>query len=341
MQRRTLLTSLMFLPLTPAAAGSGTALDAWQQWAERFVTPEGRVVDDGQGGISHSEGQGYGLVLAQAFGDRDRFRRIEDWTREHLAIRQDALMAWKWHPDHGVEDWHNATDGDLFRAWALLRAARDSGWDDREETLAAIIRDLLALGLASDPRAEGEPLITPGAEALRSPERLLVNPSYVMSRALRELGDHAKEPRLVRAADHGETLLRDLAAGGFLPDWIEITRQGIVAPGAHDFRSGYDALRIPLYLVWSGQAGHPAVAAALRGFDSAATPGHLAVVLDPSGQVLAESDLPGYRAVRDLAAGSEIRTEPGDMARQPYYPATLQMLAMVAQRESSPTRRQL
>ena len=32
-------------------------------------------------------------------------------------------MAWKWVPDPhtNVADWHNATDGDLLRAWALLR----------------------------------------------------------------------------------------------------------------------------------------------------------------------------------------------------------------------------
>ncbi len=75
------------------------------------------VIDDGNDGISHSEGQAYGLLLAQALGDRDAFRRIEGWTQSKLAIRPDGLMAWKWQAD-GVADLRNATDGDILRAWA-------------------------------------------------------------------------------------------------------------------------------------------------------------------------------------------------------------------------------
>ena len=102
-------------------------LTQWQQWQRRYVS-FGRVIDAQQGGISHSEGQGYGLLLAQAHGDRQAFDEIDAWTRHHLAIRDDRLMAWKWQPGPGnnVADWHNATDGDLFRAWALLRGGLSS-----------------------------------------------------------------------------------------------------------------------------------------------------------------------------------------------------------------------
>ena len=38
----------------------------WRIFKQRFLAADGRIVDDGNGGISHSEGQGYGMVLAEA-----------------------------------------------------------------------------------------------------------------------------------------------------------------------------------------------------------------------------------------------------------------------------------
>lgn len=335
MQRRRFLASLLMVPPSVRLARAEAESDGWRQWVQSFVTDDGRVVDDGQGGISHSEGQGYGLLLAQAFGDRDTFERLESWAAANLCIRQDALMAWKWSTSGGVEEWQNATDGDLFRAWALLRAERDSGWGARMPLARAILDDVLALCVGTDPRTEDELLLTPGAEALRTPERLLVNPSYFLTRAMRELGDVIGDARLVRAADHGETLLAELAAAGMLPDWLTLTPEGITAPEHHAFRFGFDALRIPLYLVWSGRAAHPAVAMAMRLMERARSPGHLAVTLDPSGQVVAESNLPGFIAIRKLVRGTPVTVEAADIASQPYYPATLQLLCAVAQREAA------
>lgn len=316
------------------------AADGWHEWSRDFLMPDGRVVDHEQGGISHSEGQAYGLLLAQAYGDEAAFARIEAWTRAHLAIRQDSLLAWKWQPDpqdgNGV-DWRNATDGDLLRAWALLRACRDSGWSGYDNSFRAIARDLVALCLAPDPRALAEHLLLPGAEARRAPDRVLVNPSYFMPRALRELGEAAQEPKLVACADHAETVLAELAAAGRMADWIDITARGFDAPREHDLRWGYDALRIPLYLVWSGQAAHPAVAQARAMMLATPLPDHVAVVIGVDGAILATSDHAGFRAIPELALCRHLdgrNSGSADGARAPYYPATLALLADVALRES-------
>ncbi len=309
--------------------------DAWPIWRERFVAPDGRVVDTGQHGISHSEGQGYGLILAQAFGDRETFDRIESWTRAHIANRQDALMSWKWDPAQAenIPDWHNATDGDLFRAWAHLRASLDSGWSTDPSVAAEIARDIVRLCLAPDPRVPGQPLLMPGAEAVHQPGRVLVNPSYYLLRAMRQLGAAYEAPELGHAADHGEALLSELAGTGFVPDWVAVTAEGFDKPEDHDFRSSYDALRIPLYLVWSGRGDHPAVGTILRMLMTATLPGHFAVSTDAEGQVLGQSNEAGFHAIAALAAGVVPQLSADSIATQPYYPATLQMLAYVAARE--------
>lgn len=308
---------------------------AWSSWAARFLGADGRVIDDQAGGISHSEGQGYGLLLAQAHGDKTAFRGIEDWTTANLQVRQDHLMAWRWHVNGAVRamDWHSATDGDVFRAWALLRAGRATGCSDWVARAVAIARDIDALCIAPDPRAPRLPILRPGAEARMTADRVLFNPSYIMPRALRALGTAAGTPRLIAAADHGERLIADLAGQGAVPDWIDVTEQGFDAPREHDLRSGYDALRLPLYLIWSGQGGHPGVARGLETLQRARAPGHLAVVTDADGAVTAESDQPGYLSIAALARCRPRPVTPTDAAGQSYYPATLQLLAQVAARE--------
>ncbi len=55
---------LALLAGNPAQAE--TAQRAWSEFRTRFLTADGRVVDTGNQGVSHSEGQGYGLLLAAA-----------------------------------------------------------------------------------------------------------------------------------------------------------------------------------------------------------------------------------------------------------------------------------
>ena len=109
----------------------------WRSYLARFVTADGRVVDTANGGVSHSESQGYGMLLAVAAGDRSTFERIWGWTRANLMTRDDALLAWRWEPNQrpAVADMNNATDGDLLVAWALTEAAE--GWSDASYRTAA------------------------------------------------------------------------------------------------------------------------------------------------------------------------------------------------------------
>ena len=334
MTRRSLICAALCAstPLLRAAFADDPPTQ-WQQWQRRYVS-SGRVVDAQQGGISHSEGQGYGLLLAQAHGDREAFDEIDAWTRQHLAIRDDRLMAWKWQPGAGnnIPNWHNATDGDLFRAWALLRAGRDSGWTEHTDAALRIARDIARLCLAPDPRTANGPLLLPGAEARRDANRVLINPSYIMPRALRELGEAAGEPALVRAADHGETVLAELAATGFLPNWVDVTPAGFAMPTEHDFRWGYDALRIPLYLAWSGRTDHPAVRSAASLMSDGALPGHVVVEATPQGEVLQASDRAGFTAIRRLIDCADIDVSSAVIGAD-YYSDTLLMLIDLAFRQ--------
>ena len=131
--RRALLSALggtglaAALPRPAQAAAVASDQAQWLEFRQRFITADGRVVDTGNRNVSHSEGQGYGMLLAEAFDDRPTFNRLLGWTRATL-LRPEGLHAWRFKPGGiGVDDNNNATDGDLYIGWALLRAAQR--WD--------------------------------------------------------------------------------------------------------------------------------------------------------------------------------------------------------------------
>ena len=137
-----------------ASALSGTLtsdLGLYQTYLQRFVTPDGRVIDNVNGNITHTESQGYGMLLAVAAGDRETFDRIWTFTETNLYVRPDGLASWKWSPEGGkadaetgqVADPNNASDGDLLIAWALAEAAA-AGWNPDYAQRADKIIDALS-----------------------------------------------------------------------------------------------------------------------------------------------------------------------------------------------------
>ncbi len=75
------LLAAFHITIASAAPGPATLLaDGWRQYKERFVTSDGRVVDNANGGISHSEGQGY-----PQFVKRQRLK---------VALLHTALRSW-------------------------------------------------------------------------------------------------------------------------------------------------------------------------------------------------------------------------------------------------------
>src|SRR5665213_3634964 len=82
-----------------ASRHTGT-IDAadWAIFKHRFIRDDGQLVDSFSQ-LSHSEGQGYALLLALAANDRPTFDRVWAWTRTNLKRDGDALLAWKWKPD--------------------------------------------------------------------------------------------------------------------------------------------------------------------------------------------------------------------------------------------------
>jgi endo-1,4-beta-D-glucanase Y/GGDEF domain-containing protein len=307
----------------------------WEAWRRRFVTEAGRVVDTGNGAFSHSEGQGYGLLLAAAAADRATFDRILAWTTLNLRTRKDSLVAWRWTgARRAAQDRHNASDGDILIAWALAEAA--DFWNDPAYLNAAwaMARDIAAK-LVKPTRAFG-PVIMPAAEGFGPKERPdgpVVNLSYWVFPAFHRLAQIDPSFDWSAVLRSGLDLVESAQFGrSKLPtDWLSLAKSPAAPAQGFEERFGYDALRIPLYLYWADAV----TPGGLRVFDAAWSTG--AAILGPqtdagAGQALAE---PGYQAVAALLRCScQGAPYPESFYRfsenQHYYPATLHILSLIA-----------
>ncbi|MGH1558990.1 glycosyl hydrolase family 8 [Caulobacter segnis] len=62
----------------------------WAAYKSRFIQSDGRVVDTGNGNVSHSEGQGFAMIMATAYDDPATFKKLWSWTDKTLARSKHA-----------------------------------------------------------------------------------------------------------------------------------------------------------------------------------------------------------------------------------------------------------
>ena len=314
---------------------------AWDAYKARFLDQRGRIVDDGNGNISHSEGQGYGLLLAYLAGERADFALIWSFTKTELLIRNDGLAAWKWSPASKphVTDINNATDGDILIAYALALAGREWRRNDYLAAGAAIARSMLGHAILEQ---SDRSLLLPGAEGFVAPARKdgpVVNLSYWVFEALPVLDSLVPSPQWARIRETGLALVRQAALGPkSLPsDWLSLAGEPKPAEGfAPEF--GYNALRIPLYLVRAGENDPVVLDRFRRGM--AGNNGAVAIIDIETGNIRNNLRDPGYRIVNHILAcvidGTPL---PEDVKRfQPtlYYPSTLHLLGLAFVAEKRP-----
>lgn len=320
---------LVGLALSLAGPAAAATDPGWRAYQDRFITREGRVVDTGNGNISHTEGQGWAMLMAVYFDDPDRFDALYDWTREHLRRKVDGLYTWRFDPgaDPAAMDPNNATDGDLLIAWALELAGRH--WErpryrlDSERLRAAIRRHLII-------EYGGYQVLLPGRTGFQHDGYVNLNPSYYVMPALDCFARLDPGGPWRRLMYDGIRLIELARKGGrkLPPDWVRLDQQGALSLAEQwPPRFGFEAVRVPLYFYWMG-LGDVALLDGVRRFWMRPRPP--AWVDLETGE---SADFPlsrGGLAVRALMLGN------GDsipLAPQPdddYYSASLLMLSRMA-----------
>jgi endoglucanase len=276
-----------------------------------------------------------------------------------MYIREDGLGAWKFEPraafvaendsaavtapDIGqITDTNNATDGDLLIAWALAEAGA-AGFGDQYSARAKTIA--MALGSTVYEAGSLGLQMMPGKAGFSAGERggqPVINLSYWVFPAFDRLAALAPQPIWAELTKSGMAHIE--ASQNFpstLPsDWIALdtqTGKRATAPG-FDEAFGYNAIRIPLYLAMTGPKSRRALRASFENWFQLEGP---LKTIGTNDRSLREtlSD-PGYESIRSLYRCATSSTLlPSDMLTSldvNYYPATLQMLAIIAARQSYP-----
>ena len=327
----------------PANEGAGIwGAGVWDSWKQHFLGGDGRVTDDANKGVSHTEGQGYGMLLAVFANDRAAFEKIWGFASRELYLRKDGLGAWKYVPDATphVPDQNNATDGDLLIAWALAEAGK--AWKE-PKFIAAAKQIALAIGRNALASSSYGPVIKPGAVGfgvLDSEDGPVVNLSYWVYPAFDALKAVAPDVNWqdLRASGLALTQAARLGPAQLPPDWLSLRQ--IQPQAAKNFPAvfGYNAIRVPLYLAWAGLADADRLAPfAVQWRKSEQKP---SVIDIATGRATEPMDDLGYQAVAALtrcaADGQKLPDELRLVRPDHYYSTTLHMLSLLAMRQRFP-----
>jgi endo-1,4-beta-D-glucanase Y len=321
---------------SPLTLGASNQTD-WLAFRDRFILADGRVIDTGNDGVSHTEGQGWGLLFAEYFNEREKFEQILSWTFRNLRRPHDALHAWRYRPANSdpVSDYNNATDGDVFIAWALARAAQRWQVPEHAQAAAAIARDILRLVTV---RRGDNLLLLPGSAGFEKPENVVVNPSYYVFPAFAALARMVPSASWAELQHDGLSLIERGRFGRWMlpPDWLQIAKNdGALAPAVGwPPRCSFDAIRVPLYLIWAGLSS-PVVGAFAAFYEPrAGTPPPAWTNLDTQESAPYPAPL-GMLAVAQAAAAVTLSSaeaiEFPKLADAPdYYSAALTLLVRIA-----------
>jgi endoglucanase len=228
--------------------------NGWEVFKTRFISKDGRVIDHVQDQISHSEGQGFAMLLAARHDDPTIFALLWRWTQDNIQVRKlDHLFAWKWGErapgKWGVIDLNNATDGDTLIALALLEGAVRWKNEDYRTSALEIIKSIHKHLVFE---RDGRLFLLPGYYGFIKEKGLILNPSYMIFPAYAIFAKY-HEPKFWQKLrrDSLDILARCVFTRLMLPaDWIFWKPQG---PSVYAEKSevfGFEAIRVLLYLAW-------------------------------------------------------------------------------------------
>jgi endoglucanase len=242
--------------LTAVARSAGAA------FLDDYVTEDGRVLRHDQGDDIVSEGQAYGMLIAELADQPATARTIWRWTARHLQ-RPDHLLAYHADASGKILDRAPATDADTLAAFALLRY-RGAGRD----TLHAAGRRLAAAVLERETVTDASGRLIPVAGTWATGPPAVVNPSYWMPSVYKALARRADDSRW---RDVARTTVSLVAAatqsGGTLPpDWGQLAGSAIIPTASPDgsisTQYGLDAQRVPIWFAAGcGRTAHSLAAA--------------------------------------------------------------------------------
>ncbi|WP_437614796.1 glycosyl hydrolase family 8 [Erwinia sp. V71] len=308
------------------------AADGWSSYKSRYLASDGRIRDTGNNNVSHTEGQGYAMLLAVANDDRQTFDRLWQWTNAHLSNSQNGLFYWRYNPaaSDPVVDRNNASDGDVLIAWALLRGGQKWNVAEYLQQSDKIQRAIVSHNVIT---FAGRTIMLPGAQGFNKNSYVIINPSYFLFAAWQDFADRSHLQVWSKLIEDSFDLLGEMGnfgSSGLPLDWVALNADGSLAPAiAWPPRFSYDAIRIPLYIWWYDPQSLR-LAPFQRfwsNYSRLQTPAWINV---SSNEAAPYNMAGGLLAVRDLTMGDTGQLSDQLDAKEDYYSASLRLLVWTA-----------
>lgn len=242
--------AIVWLTLGAPHAGAAELRDTWEAYLRVYVSPEGRVIDFREDGVTTSEGQSYAMLRALWMNDQPAFDRVWSWTVANLqAGAAGRLPAWRWGllpaGDWGVLDPQPAADADQLIIWSLLGATRR--WKSKAYAAEAS-RLVERFWIEEVDEVGGRLVVLPGPWA-RGADPIRLNPSYFLPFVWRDLARWDKSRPWRRLLDDGYALLEECRGStGLAKDWCWLnatTGAVVAAPVPEHDNYAFEALRVP------------------------------------------------------------------------------------------------
>lgn len=329
-----MLRAGMILLALVLGMSQASATDGWSSFKTRFMTADGRIQDTGNKNVSHTEGQGYAMLMAVYYNDRSSFDNLWRWTQKNLSNPNNGLFYWKYTPGASdpVSDRNNASDGDVLIAWALLKAGNK--WNvpaylQASDRLQKAIVDRNVITFA------GRTIMLPGAQGFNKTSYVILNPSYFVFPAWRDFAARSHLQVWNALINDGTQLLSEMRFGdsGLPLDWVAMNADGSMAPAtAWPPRFSYDAIRVPLYLHWYDPASLQLVPFQRfwMNFQRLQTPAWIDVL---SNNKAPYNMAGGLLSVRDLTLDDTGYLNDSLSASEDYYSASLHLLTWLAYKD--------
>lgn len=244
-----------FSSLSFATSSSAPEIEEWKYFKEHFISGDGRVIDHVQSDMSHSEGQGYSMLLAVKFEDRQLFDKLLKWTSNNLQVRRDALSAWGWgkrpNEEWSVIDYNNATDGDILIAYALILAEQKWKQKTYAKHATAIVQSLRTHMAV---RLHGRTFLLSGYYGFADDKGLVLNPAYQILAAYQAFAKIDDRQFWEEIHKDAQYLVDESSRNtiGLPADWVLAEPDGSIKIYAvKSARFSYEAIRVFLYQAWA------------------------------------------------------------------------------------------
>ena len=241
----------------------------YQQWERHFVVKDGneayiKTTNDKDKDIVLSESQSYGMLITvraaqKGLASQQDFERLYKYYLSHR-IEGSQLMSWEQIVQKSSKnvDEHNATDGDLYIAYALIEASKQwpSQKDEYQTQSKAILQDILKYNYN-----ENTGILTVGNWANRDSKYYnLMRTSDALPKQFQSFYEVTKDKKWLSISDKMLSSLETISSQtetGLIPDFIWVDQSGVRNVKPHTISSqfdstySYNACRLPYNLTQS------------------------------------------------------------------------------------------